>query len=491
MILGGGELDGKRILSRQKTQEMTRGRWLSDGTNGRGYGWDVDTAFSRPRGAHFPRGVSFGHTGFTGTSMWIDPVSETFVILLASRLHPDSKGSTVGLSQEVATTAAEAAGLRRESSAVQTGIDVLVREEFKSLDGRKIALITNHTGRDRSGRRTIDLLHEAKNLNLVRLFSPEHGLFGVLDEKVGHSVDEKTKLPVFSLYGDTRRPTAEMLEGIDTIVFDVQDIGTRFYTYMSTLGHAMEEAAKAKIHFVVLDRPNPITGLRVDGPIGDADRLSFVCYKPLPLVHGMTIGELARLFNEEHKIASDLRIVKLQGWKRSMWFDETGLTWVNPSPNMRNATQAVLYPAIGLLEFSNISVGRGTDQPFEFFGAPWIDGVHLAGSLNGLNLPGLRFVPIEFTPTSSKFKDERCRGVYMIVTDRAKIEPTRTGLSIAWQLMRNHGRTFDAHPMLRLLCDRAAFEAMMTATDPAKIGETWKTEAEEFAAVRRKYLLYE
>ena len=491
MILNGGELDGKRILSKQKIDEMTRGRWLADGTSGRGYGWDVDSGFSRPRGAVFPRGISFGHTGFTGTSMWIDLVSESFVILLASRLHPDGKGSTVGLSQEISTIAAQAIGLKRETPAVLTGIDVLVRENFKSLEGRRIALITNHTGRDSSGKRTVDLLHEAKNVQLIRLFSPEHGLFGVLDEKVGHTVDEKTKLPVLSLYGDTRRPSAEMLAGIDTIVFDIQDIGTRFYTYMSTLGYTMEEAAKSKLKCIVLDRPNPITGVRVDGPIADGDRLSFVCYKPLPLVHGMTLGELAQLFNSEYKIGCDLQVVKMHGWKRSMWFDETGLTWINPSPNMRSATQAVLYPAIGLLEFSNVSVGRGTDQPFEFRGAPWIDGVKLAAGLNALKLPGLRFVPIEFTPTSSKFKDELCKGVYVLVTDREKIEPTRTGLSIAWQLMRDHGRVFETHHMLRLLCDFESYESMMRAIDPAKIGETWKKEAEEFAAVRKKYLMYE
>ncbi len=491
MMLGGGELNGKRILSKERVKEMIRGRWMADGTNGRGYGWDVDSGFSRPRGALYPRGLSFGHTGFTGTSIWMDPASDSFVILLASRLHPAGKGSTIGLSQAVCTIAGQALGLDREVETVKTGLDVLVAEGFKSLEGRKVAVITNHTGRDRLGRRIVDLLHEAKNVELVKIFSPEHGLYGNLDEKVGHTVDEATKLPVLSLYGETRKPTAEMVAGIDTIVFDIQDIGTRFYTYPSTLGHAMEAAAEHKIRIVVLDRPNPITGTRVDGPIADADRLSFVCYKPLPLVHGMTIGELATFFNVEHKIGCELQVVAMQGWKRSMWFDETGLTWTNPSPNMRNATQAAIYPAIGLVEFSNISVGRGTDQPFEFLGAPWIDGVRLAAGLNALSLPGLRFVPIEFTPTSSKFKGELCKGVYVIVTDRTKLEPARTGLSIAWQLMRNHGRSFDTHPMLRLLCDFESYEAMMTAADPAKISEVWAKEAKAFEAVRGKYLRYE
>jgi len=491
MILRGGELNGKRVLSKETVKSMTRVRYLPDGTGGRGYGWDVDTGHSGPRGAIFPRGASFGHTGFTGTSMWIDPESDSFVILLTSRLHPDGKGDTLALRSRVATITAEAIGLKRETPGVMTGIDVLSRDGFKALDGRKVALITNHTGRDRAGKRTVDLLFEAKNLKLVKLFSPEHGLFGKLDEKVGHTVDDKTKLPVLSLYGDTRKPTKEMLEGVDTIVFDIQDIGCRFYTYISTLGGAMEEAGKNNIRVVVLDRPNPITGLRVDGPISEMERSSFVAYRPMPLVHGMTVGELAMLFNAEDKLNCDLHVVKMEGWKRSMWWDETALTWVNPSPNMRNLTQAAIYPAIGLLEYSNISVGRGTDQPFEFIGAPWIDGVRLAAGLNELKLPGVRFVPIEFTPVSSKFKDELCKGVYVTLTDRAKFEPTRTGLSIAWQLVRNHGRAFETHHMLRLLCDMESYEAMMAASDPATISQGWMKAAGEFAAVRNKYLMYE
>jgi uncharacterized protein YbbC (DUF1343 family)/CubicO group peptidase (beta-lactamase class C family) len=491
MILRGGEYMGHRILSERMTKEMVRGRWLPDGTNGRGYGWDIDTAYAGPRGAIYPRGTSFGHTGFTGTSIWLDPASDSFVILLTSRLHPDGKGDTLALRSRIATVTAEAIGLKKELQGVLAGIDVLARDQFKPLDGRKIALITNQTGRDRGGKRTVDLLFEAKNLKLVRLLSPEHGLFGVLDEKVGNSVDENTKLPVLSLYGETRRPTKDMLEGIDTLVFDIQDVGTRFYTYVSTLGYAMEEAAKNHIRVVVLDRPNPITGTRTDGPIADDDRLSFVAYKPLPLVHGMTVGELAMLVNAEHKIGCDLQVVKMEGWKRAMWFDETGLTWTNPSPNMRNATQALLYPAVGMLEYSNISVGRGADQPFEVLGAPWIDGPRLAADLNALKLPGLRFVPVEFKPASSKFKDELCKGVYIIVTDRQVVEPARTGLSIAWQLVRNHNRTFETQHMLKLICDFATYEAMMTASDPAKISETWKKEADEFAEMRKKYLMYE
>ncbi len=493
MLLRGGELNGKRVMKADTVGQMIRGRWLPDGTNGRGYGWDVDTAYSSPRGDRYPRGISFGHTGFTGTSIWIDPVSDSFVILLTSRVHPDGKGDTIKLRREVATIAANAIlGPTPESKpGVLTGIDVLERDKFAALQGRKVALITNHTGRNRMGQRTVDLLHKAEGVQLVRLFSPEHGLYGALDEKVGNTVDEKTKVPVFSLYGETQRPTKEMLEGVDTIVYDIQDVGTRFYTYISTLGYAMEEAAKAGVRVVVLDRPNPISPRGVDGPVADTDRLSFVSYKPIPLVHGMTVGELARLFNKEYKIGCDLHVVKMDGWKRSMWFDDTGLTWVNPSPNMRNTTQALLYPAIGMLEMTNLSVGRGTDQPFEYLGAPWIDGVRLAASLNSLKLPGIRFVCIEFTPASSKFKGELCRGVYCIVTDREKFEPSRTGSSIAWTLVRQHGRTFECHHILRLLCSHATFEAMLTAKEPSEIGKTWTSPLADFDRARKQDLIYE
>ncbi|MEX2214291.1 MAG: exo-beta-N-acetylmuramidase NamZ domain-containing protein [Phycisphaeraceae bacterium] len=495
MLLRGGEANkdfgGKRIFSQAMVTDMIRPRYLTDGTGGRGLGWDVDTAYSSPRGHRYPRGTSYGHTGFTGTSLWIDPASDSFVILLTNRVHPNGKGNTVALRREVATAVCDVMLAGAKTNSVLTGIDVLVRDRFKQLDGRKVALITNHTGRDAKGNRTVDLLHEAKNVNLVKLFAPEHGLYGVLDTKVGHGVDEKTKLPVFSLYGDTRRPSKEMLEGVDTIVFDIQDIGTRFYTYISTLGNAMEEAAKLGIRVVVLDRPNPISPLGIDGPISDSDRSSFVCYRPLPLVHGMTVGELAMLFNKEDKINCDLQVVKCEGWKRSMWFDDTGLTWVNPSPNMRNLTQATVYAAVGLVEYSNISVGRGTDQPFEFLGAPWIDGPALAAAMNELKLPGVRFVPIEFTPESSKYKGEACKGVYILLTDRAKLQPARTGLSLARKLLDVHGPSFEALPMLKLLCSFKTYEAVMGTRDPATLPATWADELATFERVRAKYLMYE
>ncbi|NQT54585.1 DUF1343 domain-containing protein, partial [bacterium] len=340
-------------------------------------------------------------------------------------------------------------GVHRAERAIRgpvlTGIDVLVREEFKSLRNRRIGLITNHTGVDRSGRRTADLLLNAPDTKLVALFSPEHGLGGLLDQAdIKDGVDRRTGLRIHSLYGKTRRPLPEMLRGIDTLVFDIQDIGTRFYTYISTMGYAMEVAAEHKLRFVVLDRPNPISRLGAAGPLADADRLAFTAYQTIPLVHGMTIGELARLFKHEFGVDCDLQVVPMAGWERSMWWDETGLTWVNPSPNMRNPTQALLYPAVGQLEASNLSVGRGTDQPFERFGAPWIDpsrGGHrtLAAALNAAALPGLRFAPIVFTPTASKHKGQRCGGVFISVTDRERVRPAEAGMALAWHLRHLFG----------------------------------------------------
>lgn len=373
---------------------------------------------------------------------------------------------------------------------VLCGIDVLKRDGFKALDGRKIAIVTNHTGRDLEGNRTVDVLAGAKNLTVVRLFSPEHGLYGTLDEKVGHGKDEKTGLQVYSLYGETRRPNDEMLAGVDALVFDIQDVGARYYTYISTMGLCMEEAAKRKIKMVVLDRPNPVRGLKVDGPLADKMHFGFTAYGPIPVAHGMTVGELARFFNDDAKIGADLLVIPVEGWKRSMWFDETGLMWVNPSPNMRNLTQAALYTCVGLLEATNLSVGRGTDQPFELFGAPWVDGRKLAKALNDANLTGLRFVPIEFTPDSSKFKGQLCQGVYLIVTDRNALEPVMSGLTCAWTLKKLFGEKFEIKPVVRLLQNEKVQAALASTADPKSLPSLWKEDLEAFKKTREKYLMY-
>lgn len=482
MMLRGGELDGHRVLSQKTVEAMIQSRSLPDWSSARAYGFDIDSDYSSARGLRFPRGVSFGHTGFTGTMFWIDPLHRCFVILLTNRLHAGSR-SVLDLYRSVSTASAMAL---LGPVQVYTGIDVLEHGKFAALDGRRVALITNQTGRDRFGKSTIDLLHDAKNVQLVALLSPEHGLVGKVDEKVADATDAKTGLPVYSLYGDTRRPTDAMLKGVDTIVFDIQDVGTRFYTYITTLGYAMEEAGKRHIRFVVLDRPNPIGPVGVSGPIADADKLSFTAYQPLPITHGMTVGELARMFKYEQNLDVDLAIVPMVEYDRAMWYDQTGLPWINPSPNLRNPTQAVLYPAIGLLEFTNLSVGRGTDEPFERLGAPWIDGRKLALILNELKLPGVRFVPITFTPESSKFANEVCGGVHIELIDRTAFRPARTGLSIAWTLRQLFGDQFDAANVQKLLVNDEVQATWPAIDDPAKV--SWNLD--DFMKRRARYLIY-
>jgi uncharacterized protein YbbC (DUF1343 family) len=375
---------------------------------------------------------------------------------------------------------------------VLCGLDVLKRDGFAPLKGKKIAIITNHTARSREGEHIIELLMKAQGVKIVCLFSPEHGLYGAVDEKVGNSTDPKTGLKVWSLYGETRRPTEEMLKGVDTLVFDIADVGARFYTYSATLGICMETAAKNKLAMFVLDRPNPCTGLLPEGPIADKKSQGFTAYGPMPVAHGMTFGELAQMYKGDFGVSEcDLHVVKMEGWKRDMWFDETGLMWINPSPNMRNVTQALLYTGTCLLEATNVSVGRGTDQPFELFGAPWIDGRKLSAALNEQKLAGVRFVPIEFTPTSSKFKDQKCQGVFIIVTDRNVIKPVEAGVAMAWTLNKLFGEKFESAKVVRLLQNEATQKAWMEATSPADVAKVWQSDLDAFKKIREKYLIYQ
>jgi uncharacterized protein YbbC (DUF1343 family) len=375
---------------------------------------------------------------------------------------------------------------------VLTGLDVLERDGCRQLAGRKVGLITNHTGRSRGGRTTPEVLKGAPGLELVALFSPEHGFAGALDQSdVPDARDPATGLPVRSLYGKTRRPTPEMLADLDTLVYDIQDIGCRFYTYVSTMGEAMKAAAAEGKRFVVLDRPNPIGGVDVAGPVLDAGSESFVGWHTLPLRHGMTVGELARLFNDELKLGLDLVVVPCEGWRRADAFEATGLEWINPSPNMRSLTEAFLYPGIGLLETTNVSVGRGTDTPFEVLGAPWIDGPALAGTLAARRIPGVAFVPVSFTPESSTFKGERCGGVNVVITDRAVFEPVRTGLEIAAALRRLHPDTWMVDGYGRLLGNTGVLEAIRAGGDPQEAVDRAATGVREFMARRAPHLLYE
>lgn len=517
MMLNNGAHQGRRILSPLTVAEMTRPRLVNDNGWTRGLGWDINTSFSTNRGELFPLG-SFGHTGFTGTSMWIDPASRMFVIFLSNRVHPDGKGDVGPLRGRVASIAAgsvtDAAAVDRaraqvagyygevvkhqaEFSSAQafdaqvlTGIDVLERDGFKQLAGMRVGLVTNHTGRNRAGRATIDVLNKAPGVKLVALFSPEHGIRGLVDVKISDSKDEQTGLPVYSLYGETRRPKPEQLKDLDAVVFDIQDIGARFYTYISTLGNVMEEAAKAGKPVFVLDRPNPINGVAVDGPVGDADKPSFTAYHPIPVRHGMTVGEMAQLFNLERKIGSDLRVIKMDGWQRAMWLDETNLTWVNPSPNMRSLTQATLYPGVGLLETTNVSVGRGTDTPFELMGAPWIDEQKLAAYLNGRRIPGVRFVPVRFTPSSSVFKGENCGGINLIVTDRSRFRPVSSGIEIAAALRKLFPAEWKVDSYARLLVNADTLDRVKRGQSPEEIVRSWSAKLEEFRRVRAKVLIY-
>ena len=510
MLLGGGALDGTRVLSPLAVARMTAPSTPADERNARGLGWDIDSSYSANRGELFPRG-SFGHTGWTGTSLWVDPATETFVVFLSNRVHPDGKGDVTPVRARVATVVASAitdaprpgvpfGGLALAPApvapaaappvAVLNGIDVLRAEGFARLRGKRVGLVTNHTGLARDRATTIDLLHGAKDVELVALFSPEHGIRGVLDEDVPSSTDAKTGLPIHSLYGATRRPAPETLDGIDVMVIDLQDIGARFYTYTTTTAYVMEEAAKRKIQVMVLDRPNPINGWQIEGPTLDADALSFTGYFPMPVRHGMTLGELARLFNAERQIGADLVVVEMRNWKRDQWFDATGLPWVNPSPNMRNLHQATLYPGIGAIEGTNLSVGRGTDTPFEQIGAPWIDGTALAEALNARGLPGIRFYPVAFTPTSSKYANEECRGVFMVVTGREAVQPVRVGIEIASALVRLYPAQFEAAKAERLVGSRATLASVRSGTDPRRIAANWAGDEARWRLLRAKYLLY-
>jgi len=513
MLLNGGQLDGVRILSAASVAEMTRVQ--TDGSNRRSLGWDIDSSFSGPRGRWFPAGASFGHTGFTGTSVWLDPGAQTFVLFLANRVHPDGKGDAGPLRRTLGTLAAEAVG--RDAGAVLNGIDVLVREDFARLRGLRVGLITNQTGRDRDGRSTIDLLFAAKDVKLVALFSPEHGIRGTADDHVSDSVDEKTKLPIYSLYGAApprtpdqspaayaaavlraHAPKPEQLRDLDALVFDIQDIGARFYTYSATLGVALEAAALAKKKFIVLDRVNPIGGLAVEGPVMTRDP-SFVGFHPMPVRHGLTLGELAQMYNAERRFGADLTVVRCENWTRDLWLDQTGLPWTNPSPSMRSLNAATLYPGLCLLESTAISMGRGTLKPFEQVGAPFVDGERLAAELNRAGLPGVRFEPVRFTPraelypgpaTSLKYRDESCGGVRAILTDRTRFNAVDTGLALTVALQRLYPEQLKAPAMARLMGDDATLAAILAGQSAADIKAAWAPGLAAFEARRKPFLLY-
>lgn len=491
MMINGGEYNGTRVFQTATLEEMTKKHRVPRGV--RGLGWDKRTGFSSNKG-DLLSDAAVGHGGFTGTVLWIDPELDLFFIFLSNRVHPDGKGSVNQLAGRIATVAASAIRDQPPAAAASgalTGIDVLERDQFQQLAGRKVGLITNHTGRNQHGKSTVELLHQAPNVELVALFSPEHGFEGKLDrDGIGNTRDSATGLLVYSLYGETRKPTPEMLSQLDTLVFDIQDVGCRFYTYTSTMGEAMKACAAHGKRFVLLDRPNPINGNAVAGPMLDAGQESFVGFHSMPVQHGMTQGELALMFKEELKLDLDLQVIECSGWKRADYWDATGLTWINPSPNMRSLTEAILYPGVGLLEFTNVSVGRGTNTPFEVIGAPWMDGRKLAAELNSRKIPGVVFIPIEFTPDSSKFEKEKCQGINIQITDREKFESVRMGLEIAIALRQLFPETWDSKRYMRLLSNQKTFDAVVAGESAGKVHEIAAEGVEEFLRRRREFLLY-
>jgi len=502
MLLNRGTLDGKQILKPETVALMTSVQSPPNLAR-RGLGWDIDSAYAGPRGKHFPVG-SYGHTGWTGGSLWIDPFSQSFVIFMSNRNHPTEAGNVIALRSLLGTLSAEAildfnflyvpGALDRKSERaavasrpVLNGIDVLKREKFARLKGLRIGLITNHTGQDNQRNPTIDLLHKADGVQLKALFSPEHGIRGALDENVSDSVDEKTGLPVYSLYGTRRSPEPAQLKDLDALVYDIQDIGCRFYTYTATMGNCLEAAGKANLKFFVLDRLDPINGNSVEGPL--AEKFSFTAYHNIPVRYGMTIGELARMFNAERNFNANLTVIPITGWTRDFFFDQAELPWTNPSPNMRSLAEAILYPGVGLLETTTVSVGRGTDTPFEIVGAPYIDDVKLARELNAANLPGVRFVPVQFTPNASVYKGQRCRGVNIILTDRST-PVVDIGITIALLLERLYPNLFNLPKFNNLLVHTPTIEAIRAGKSLAEIKQLWAPGLGEFNARRSKYLLY-
>lgn len=513
-FLNKGMHEGIPILTSETVREATSNQLPPTLDYQRGLGWDLVSPFSYQRGTKFPLS-GFGHTGWTGTSIWVDPISDTFVILLGNRNHPTEDGSIKPLRIRIGTLAAEAVGYSEEVPSPQSsnrsdsasteyaaagdpatvlnGIDVLERSGFAALEGMNVGLITNQTGINRSRRSTIDLLAHAPGVKLKALFSPEHGIRGLLEvDSVDDDVDAATGLPIYSLYkSENRKPTSGQLEGLDALVFDIQDIGCRFYTYISTMGLAMEAAADAGIKFVVLDRVNPIGGMVVDGPIRSGEGNDFVAFHTTAVQHGMTSGELARMFNEERKAGVDLEVVKVSGWDPAQLFDETGLPWVNPSPNIRSLTAAMLYPGVGLIEFTNVSVGRGTRSPFEHIGAPWIHDGRLAGELQSAGLGGLGFMPTRYTPDASVYEGEDCAGVRFIIRDRDELRPVELGISLMLELYRHHPETItlkeEGNVLLR---HQKTLEAVMEGRGIDEIRDCWEPEFSEFLKRRESFLLY-
>jgi uncharacterized protein YbbC (DUF1343 family)/CubicO group peptidase (beta-lactamase class C family) len=513
----------KSILDGDIIDKMTTPQQPPNATEVRGLGWDIDSSFSSNRGSLLPVG-SFGHTGYTGTSMWVDPYTNTYVILLTNSVLPRQGPAIISLRSRVATAVAaalhlevtspdrerqlsitgynEAATASRRLAArnghVLTGIDVLEQDNFASLKQDKtqmtIGLLTNNTGVDGQGRRTIDALANAPGIKLAAIFAPEHGIFGAQDDlKVEKTTDSVTGVPVYSMYGGTdakKRPPLDVLKTLDAVVFDIQDAGARFYTYPATLGYLLEAAAQTNTEVIVLDRPDPVNGSFVQGNMSQAEFESFTSYHPTPIRFGMTLGELAQMYNVERKIGARLRVIPMQGWLRGDWFDSTGIVWINTSPNLRSVNEAELYTGVALVEGTNVSVGRGTDTPFEVMGAPWIDPRAYSDYMNARLIPGVRFVPVTFTPVSGPYQNQLCKGVNIIVTDRTVLDAPEMGIELAAALKKLYPDNWKIEHMITALSNQQVFDALAAGEDPRSIAQGWQDDLEKFKEVRQKYLLY-
>ena len=522
MLTAEGVLDGRRYLKTETVRTMWTRSWEGNGT--RALGWDVISTYATGMAPFFPEG-SVGHTGFTGTSIWIDPASRTYLIILTNRVHPTGGGAARIRELRTRVTAAAGAALfateaptRLAASAVpvvstespepalhgasaaepttaptvkvKSGLDVLAAQNFAQLSSQSVGLVVNHTSLDSIGRRAIDLVAGAPGVRLKAIFAPEHGITGQVDEKIPHGRDVATGLPIWSLYGPTLRPSTSQLKEINVLVFDIQDVGARYYTYLTTLVYVLEEAAARGISVVVLDRPNPITGRVVEGPLMDPDLRSFTAPHTIPVRTGMTIGEFARMVAAERKIPVSLTVVPLEGWDRGRWYDETGLAWVNPSPNIRSVRQALLYSGVGLLEATNLSVGRGTDTPFEVVGAPWIEPTGLAEAMNRLRLAGIRFESITFTPTASVYARVSCGGLRLVVTDREIVRPVTVALALAGQLRTRHRDQFRPEAIQNLLVNRSTMWAFLRGDTLDRVLAWSNSDRASFLNRRASYLMY-
>jgi uncharacterized protein YbbC (DUF1343 family)/CubicO group peptidase (beta-lactamase class C family) len=524
MLNGGRGANGARILSPLAVAKMTTPQTPYNVPDVRGLGWDIDTPFSNNRGDYLPVG-SYGHSGFTGTSIWIDPYSDTYIVILANAIHPHQRPpmkSILAMRSEVANRVAVILaqgdpvgefnrieqGLERitgyndaavsehrriyRNGNVFTGLDVLAARGFDTLRGRRVGLVTNPTGVDRHGHRNIDDMIAA-GIHVTAGFAPEHGWSGRLDGPVADTRDASTGVPVYSTYasaqGSHMLPAAG-LDRVNMLVYDIQDVGVRFYTFETTLAYTLETAAARHIPVVVLDRPDPLDGIHVQGPALAPQERSFIGYfAGMPVRNGMTVGELARMFNAT--IHADLHVVRMRGWNRGDFYDETGLAWVNPSPNLRNLDETVLYPGVAEIEYTNVSVGRGTDTPFELVGAPWIHARQLAAALNARRIPGVRFMPVSFTPRSSMYAHQLCHGISLILTSREQLDSPEMGIELASALAHLYPQQWHTGAMHQEVGSQAIVDAIQSGEDPRRIEGDWQSNLQVFKALRRRYLLYQ